>query len=340
MAAAGVEGVEVRRGGRTEAGGVAVGQDLTVAEEDPVALPVGGGHGRGDGAVPRGAEVGGVAEGVHVPGRGHEPVAVAAGVGHDRDRGTRAAADARARPGEVGVTEGEDPAVGGHHEVAVVVVGGHHADDRGVRGCWAAPSRRDGVRGPGSSRRTGCRRRRRSRRRRRRASSRRGQRSARCRRPDAGGAGSRSSRRTGPIRRRRSRRPSPRASSHWSAWAGWAGWAWTGRERYWRARAGAAEGRDRDVDRARARGHDRLQLVRADVRDRRRGGPEVDRRAVVEPGAGDRHRRAGTARGRTDRGHDGWLRHEDVSRAVERGGGARDGLRQASCSPRRSADRS
>ena len=70
------------------------------------------------------AEVGGVAEGVDVAGLGDQPVAVAAGVGHHSDRCARAAPDAGARAGEAGVTEGEDPTVGGHHEVAAVVVVG------------------------------------------------------------------------------------------------------------------------------------------------------------------------------------------------------------------------
>ena len=32
----------------------------------------------------------------------------------------------------MGVTEGEDAAVGSHHEVAAIVVGGHHANDGSI----------------------------------------------------------------------------------------------------------------------------------------------------------------------------------------------------------------
>ena len=83
-----------------------------------------------------------VTEAVDVARLGHQPVAVPTGVGHDRDRGARAAADARTRPGEVGVAEGEDPAVGSHHEVAALVVARHHADDRCVEAVGLARSGR------------------------------------------------------------------------------------------------------------------------------------------------------------------------------------------------------
>ena len=109
--------------------GVAVGEDLPVGVEDAVAVSVRRGHRRSDGRGlgSRRTEVRRVAEGVDVARLSHQPVAVATGVGHDCDRGARAAPDAGAAPGEVGVAEGEDPAVGGHHEVATLVVARHHA---------------------------------------------------------------------------------------------------------------------------------------------------------------------------------------------------------------------
>ena len=140
MARRGVQSAEVPRRRRAVARGVAVGEDLAVGEKDPVPKPVGGGHGRGHGALARGAEVGGVAERVDVARRGHQPVPVPAGVGHDGHRGTGTAADARAGPGKVGVTEGEDATVGGHHEVAVVVDGRHHAHNGRVEAVREARS--------------------------------------------------------------------------------------------------------------------------------------------------------------------------------------------------------
>ena len=83
--------------GRVEAVEVAAGGDPRLAAsrrrrpgrrlEDPVALAVGGGHGRGHvrGLDPV-TRSGGVAEAVDVAGVGHDPVAVPAGVGHDCDR--------------------------------------------------------------------------------------------------------------------------------------------------------------------------------------------------------------------------------------------------------------
>ena len=73
------------------------------------------------------AEVRGVTERVDVSRGRHEPVTAPAAVGHNGHRGARTTSDTGARSGEVRVAEGEDPSVGGHHEVAVVVDRGDHA---------------------------------------------------------------------------------------------------------------------------------------------------------------------------------------------------------------------
>ena len=63
----GVHAAEVGRRRRAELGGIAVGEDLAVGEQDPVALPVGGrARPRSPCRWARGAEVGGVTEGVDV----------------------------------------------------------------------------------------------------------------------------------------------------------------------------------------------------------------------------------------------------------------------------------
>ena len=62
-----------------------------------------------------------------------EPIPVPAGVGHDRHRGARTAAAARARALELGIAEGEDTTVRGHHEVAGPVRRRHHAHNRGIQ---------------------------------------------------------------------------------------------------------------------------------------------------------------------------------------------------------------
>ena len=56
-----------------------------------------------------------------MPGLGHDPVTISAAVGHDRDRCSRAAADSRTASSETGISEGEDPAIGRHHEIAAPV---------------------------------------------------------------------------------------------------------------------------------------------------------------------------------------------------------------------------
>ena len=123
--------------GRTEGGGVAVGEDLPVGADQPVALARRrrrhAGDRLGQGRATGGTEEGGVAEGEDAAVGGHHPVALA--------RWPTAVIPviglfslmAPVEPKNAGVTEGEDAAVGGHQPVALARRGGRHAHDRLVQ---------------------------------------------------------------------------------------------------------------------------------------------------------------------------------------------------------------
>ena len=117
-------------GGSVE-GGVAEGEDPSVACDEPVALAVGGGGDADDGLVEVGAASGsvegGVAEGEDPSVSGDEPVALAVWGGGDADDGL-VEVGAASGPVKRGV-KGEDPPVGGDQPVVV-----HPRHDRFVRG--------------------------------------------------------------------------------------------------------------------------------------------------------------------------------------------------------------
>ena len=142
--------------GNAEVDGVAEVRHDAVGVQEPVARSVRRGHGvdHGHRLRSRGAVEGRVAERVHAARVRDEPVPVARVVRHDRHRRPGAPADAGARPLELGVAEGEDPAVGRDHEVPVPVDGGHHADDRGVEAVGQARTGRVDPERPGRSRRS------------------------------------------------------------------------------------------------------------------------------------------------------------------------------------------
>ena len=51
-------------------------------------------------------------------------------IGHYCNSGAIAPAYSRTRPSKVRVTQGKDPPVRGHHEIAAVIAGWHHPDYR------------------------------------------------------------------------------------------------------------------------------------------------------------------------------------------------------------------